>query len=130
MTPADEVLRQRVARLVAEEIAPALDMDATGVEVVGCDRGVVQVRLERHLRQLPVVGPRRHHGAGGRVAEAHPGGGVSGDGDVARPVIRAFTAPSYSSDPSSRATSSRAAVRSPVAASASTPMASRRSSWA
>jgi Fe-S cluster biogenesis protein NfuA len=53
MTPADELLRERVALLVAEEIAPALDMDATGVEVVGCDRGVVQVRLSGTCGSCP-----------------------------------------------------------------------------
>ena len=45
MTSADENLRSRVARVVADEIVPALEMDATGIEVVACDRGVVQVRL-------------------------------------------------------------------------------------
>ena len=53
MTPADEALRERVARVVAEEIIPALDMDATGVEVVGCDRGVVQVRLSGTCGSCP-----------------------------------------------------------------------------
>lgn len=53
MTPEDEGLRERVARLVAEEIVPALDMDATGVEVVGCDRGVVQVRLSGTCGSCP-----------------------------------------------------------------------------
>ena len=53
MTSADESLRARVARVVAEEIAPALDMDATGVEVVGCDRGVVQVRLSGTCGSCP-----------------------------------------------------------------------------
>ena len=53
MTPTDEALRERVARVVAEEIIPALDMDATGVEVVGCDRGVVQVRLSGTCGSCP-----------------------------------------------------------------------------
>ena len=53
MTPEDESLRSRIARLVAEEIMPALDMDATGVEVVGCDRGVVQVRLSGACGSCP-----------------------------------------------------------------------------
>ena len=53
MTPADESLCSRVAHLVAEEILPALEMDATGVEVVGCDRGVVQVRLSGTCGSCP-----------------------------------------------------------------------------
>ena len=53
MTPADEALRSRVAQVVADEILPALDMDATGVEVVGCDRGVVQVRLSGTCGSCP-----------------------------------------------------------------------------
>ena len=53
MTPADEALRARVALLVTQEIMPALDMDATGVEVVGCDRGVVQVRLSGTCGSCP-----------------------------------------------------------------------------
>ena len=53
MTPADESLRSRVAQVVAEEILPALEMDATGVEVVGCDRGVVQVRLSGTCGSCP-----------------------------------------------------------------------------
>jgi Fe-S cluster biogenesis protein NfuA len=53
MTPADEGLRERVARVVADEIMPALEMDATDVEVVGCDRGVVQVRLSGTCGNCP-----------------------------------------------------------------------------
>ena len=44
--PKDEGgLRQRVARVIAEEVAPLLDMDGTGIEVVSVEDGVVQVRL-------------------------------------------------------------------------------------
>jgi Fe-S cluster biogenesis protein NfuA len=38
-------LKQRVARVVAEEIAPLLQMDDGSVEVVGVEDGVVQVRF-------------------------------------------------------------------------------------
>lgn len=41
----EEDLRERVARAVAEEVLPALQMDGTEVEVVGVADGVVQVRL-------------------------------------------------------------------------------------
>jgi Fe-S cluster biogenesis protein NfuA len=40
-----EEVRQRVARVVADEVAPLLQMDGTGIEVVAIDNGVVQVRL-------------------------------------------------------------------------------------
>jgi Fe-S cluster biogenesis protein NfuA len=42
---ADDDLRQHVARVVAEEVAPLLDMDGGGIEVVAVEQGVVQVRL-------------------------------------------------------------------------------------
>jgi Fe-S cluster biogenesis protein NfuA len=38
-------LKQRVARVVAEEVAPLLQMDGGGIEVVAVEEGVVQVRL-------------------------------------------------------------------------------------
>jgi Fe-S cluster biogenesis protein NfuA len=38
-------LKQRVARVVAEEVAPLLQMDSNGIEVVAVEDGVVQVRL-------------------------------------------------------------------------------------
>jgi Fe-S cluster biogenesis protein NfuA len=42
---ADTNLQQRVARIVADEVAPLLGMDGGGIEVVGVEQGVVQVRL-------------------------------------------------------------------------------------
>jgi Fe-S cluster biogenesis protein NfuA len=38
-------LRDRVARVVAEEVAPILEMDGNGVEVLEVSEGVVRVRL-------------------------------------------------------------------------------------
>lgn len=38
-------LQERVARAVRERVLPALEMDGAGVEVVGMDGGIVQVRL-------------------------------------------------------------------------------------
>jgi Fe-S cluster biogenesis protein NfuA len=38
-------LKQRVARVVAEEVAPLLQMDGTDIEIVAVEDGVVQVRL-------------------------------------------------------------------------------------
>jgi Fe-S cluster biogenesis protein NfuA len=38
-------LKSRVARVVAEEVAPLLQMDGTDIEVVAVEGGVVQVRL-------------------------------------------------------------------------------------
>ena len=40
-----EATRQLVARIVAEEVAPLLQMDGSGIEVVAVENGVVQVRL-------------------------------------------------------------------------------------
>jgi Fe-S cluster biogenesis protein NfuA len=38
-------LKERVARVLAEEVAPALQLDGTEIEVLGVENGVVQVRL-------------------------------------------------------------------------------------
>jgi len=38
-------LRERVVRVLAEEVAPALQMDGTALEVLSVEDGVVQVRL-------------------------------------------------------------------------------------
>jgi Fe-S cluster biogenesis protein NfuA len=38
-------LYERVARVLAEEVAPLLQMDGAGVEVLGIHDGVVRVRL-------------------------------------------------------------------------------------
>ena len=43
---ADGDLRQRVTKVVAEEVAPLLGMDSGGIEVVAIENGVVQVRLD------------------------------------------------------------------------------------
>jgi Fe-S cluster biogenesis protein NfuA len=47
MSPAtnDDNLKERVARVLAEQVAPALQMDGTGIEVLDVCDGVVQVRL-------------------------------------------------------------------------------------
>ena len=38
-------LHERVARVVNETVLPALQMDGTGVDVLGVEDGVVRVRL-------------------------------------------------------------------------------------
>lgn len=38
-------LKERIRKVIAEEIAPALDMDGTKIEVVEVEDGVAQVRL-------------------------------------------------------------------------------------
>jgi Fe-S cluster biogenesis protein NfuA len=40
-----EALKVRVARALAEEVAPALEMDGTGLEVLDVTGGVVRLRL-------------------------------------------------------------------------------------
>jgi Fe-S cluster biogenesis protein NfuA len=46
-------LKQRVARIVAEEVAPALQMDGTAIEVLDVTGGVVQVRLNGACGNCP-----------------------------------------------------------------------------
>lgn len=41
----DGDLRQRVAKVIADVVAPLLGMDGAGVEVLAIEDGVVQVRL-------------------------------------------------------------------------------------
>ena len=45
MTTGDNGLKARVERVLAEEVAPALQLDGGGIEVLEIDRGVVRVRL-------------------------------------------------------------------------------------
>jgi Fe-S cluster biogenesis protein NfuA len=42
---AEEDLKETVSRVLAQEVAPLLGMDGAGVEVLGVEAGVVQVRL-------------------------------------------------------------------------------------
>jgi Fe-S cluster biogenesis protein NfuA len=41
-----ESLKERVVRILAEEVAPALEMDNTGLEVIDVTDGVVRLRLD------------------------------------------------------------------------------------
>jgi len=38
-------LKQRVTRVLIDEVGPALELDGAGIEVLGVSGGVVQVRL-------------------------------------------------------------------------------------
>ena len=44
MTPNGD-LKERVVRILAEEVGPALEMDGTAIEVLDVSDGVVRVRL-------------------------------------------------------------------------------------
>jgi len=43
--PASDDLKSRVAKVLAEEVAPALEMDGTAIELLDIDDGVARVRL-------------------------------------------------------------------------------------
>jgi Fe-S cluster biogenesis protein NfuA len=45
MSERSATLQQRVQQVVSEEIAPLLEMDGAGIDVVSVDDGVVQLRL-------------------------------------------------------------------------------------
>jgi Fe-S cluster biogenesis protein NfuA len=45
MTVDSNLLKERVIRVLAEEVGPALQMDGTAIEVLDVSGGVVQVRL-------------------------------------------------------------------------------------
>lgn len=45
MSSSPDTLHARVARVLADEVLPTLAMDGAGVEVVGIDGPVLQVRL-------------------------------------------------------------------------------------
>ena len=53
MSDIDAALRDRVARVFGEEVAPALEMDATTVEVLDVSDGVVRVRLRGGCASCP-----------------------------------------------------------------------------
>jgi Fe-S cluster biogenesis protein NfuA len=42
---APDDLKSRVAKVLAEEVAPALEMDGTAIELLDIDGGVARVRL-------------------------------------------------------------------------------------
>jgi Fe-S cluster biogenesis protein NfuA len=46
-------LKEQVARVIAEEVLPLLQMDGGGVEVLGVEQGVVQVRLSGTCGSCP-----------------------------------------------------------------------------
>jgi Fe-S cluster biogenesis protein NfuA len=46
-------LKARVARVLADEVAPALQMDGTTIEVLDIDAGVVRVRLHGGCQGCP-----------------------------------------------------------------------------
>jgi Fe-S cluster biogenesis protein NfuA len=49
----DAALRDRVARVVSEEVAPALEMDGNAVEVLDASDGVIRVRLHGGCATCP-----------------------------------------------------------------------------
>jgi Fe-S cluster biogenesis protein NfuA len=41
----NDELKSRVSQVLTDEVAPALELDGAGMEVLGVDGGVVQLRL-------------------------------------------------------------------------------------
>jgi Fe-S cluster biogenesis protein NfuA len=53
MSEKNATLQQRVQQVVSEEIAPLLEMDGAGIDVVSVDDGVVQLRLNGTCGSCP-----------------------------------------------------------------------------
>jgi Fe-S cluster biogenesis protein NfuA len=51
----DALLFEQVSRTVADEVVPLLQMDGAGVQVVGVEDGVVQVRLSGTCSGCPAT---------------------------------------------------------------------------
>lgn len=49
----EQDLKERVARVVAHEIAPALGMDGTALEVLDVEQGVARIRLSGACGHCP-----------------------------------------------------------------------------
>jgi Fe-S cluster biogenesis protein NfuA len=52
---ASDDLKERVARVLAEEVAPALELEGAGLEVIGVTDGVVQLRLGVACAGCPIT---------------------------------------------------------------------------
>ena len=48
-------LKQRVEQVLSAEVAPALEMDGVGIEVVGVEDGVVRLRLGDACASCPAT---------------------------------------------------------------------------
>ena len=46
-------MKARVARILAEEVAPALDLDTSAIDVLDIDQGVVRVRFQGACAACP-----------------------------------------------------------------------------
>jgi Fe-S cluster biogenesis protein NfuA len=49
------ILKERVATLLREEIAPALEMDGTAIEVLDATDGIIQLRLGGICSGCPIT---------------------------------------------------------------------------
>ncbi|HVS38564.1 MAG TPA: NifU family protein [Gemmataceae bacterium] len=53
MSEADAALRDRAARILRAEVAPALEMDGTAIEVLDAADGVLRIRLHGACGSCP-----------------------------------------------------------------------------
>lgn len=68
----DEVLRQRVETVLREKIAPSLNLDGTGIEVVEVDDGIASVRLNGVCSGCPATVTVLIHGMEHELRQAIP----------------------------------------------------------
>ena len=65
-------LKARVARVIDDEVRPALAMDGGGIELVDVVDGVVTVRLQGACRGCPAARITLAHGVEARIKEKIP----------------------------------------------------------
>jgi Fe-S cluster biogenesis protein NfuA len=68
----DEQLRQRVETVIREKIAPSLNLDGTGIEVIEVDDGIASVRMNGVCSGCPATITVIVHGIEQELRQAVP----------------------------------------------------------